>query len=77
MGEVVKMFKDGPLEGKWDQEAESGSGGITKEWDVINCGSGNVKGRGRGEGGNVGIVLLGGGHGGVVNGRGKNGGGNV
>jgi hypothetical protein len=36
-----------------------------------------VKGRGRGEGSNSGILVLGGGHGGVVNKRRKNGGGDV
>jgi hypothetical protein len=41
----VKVVKNVSLKGKWDKWAESGSRGITKEWDIVNCGGGDVKRR--------------------------------
>jgi hypothetical protein len=44
VGYVVKVVKNVALEGEWDERAENGGGGITQEWDIVNCSSGDGKG---------------------------------
>jgi hypothetical protein len=39
----VKVVKYVSLEGEWDERAKNGGGGITQEWDIVNCSSGDGK----------------------------------